>query len=204
MLRRREMATARPAGTIGMAGSLRRIGTTTQAVQLVMFLKIMGMKAAYIEMNSYGFVHQIQELYDGVKQNKKTAALEYKGVSFYTKDQLGTAMGQDFDYLVKDYGNCQDKDFQQVSFMEQDRSVIVAGIKPNEIFDFQILLEEGSFPKARYIFSFVPREDRDVVRELMEDKAQLTWFADYTPEMFRYDNGSGRMYKAILQRWQYG
>ena len=49
--------------TIGIAGSIRRMGTTTQALQIVKYLTFKGYKAAYFEMNNHCYAEAVSDAY---------------------------------------------------------------------------------------------------------------------------------------------
>ena len=64
-------------------------------------------------------------------------------VDLYSSGQIVYANRQGYDYIIKDYGNIRDPDFEQISFLEQDLKIIVGGIKANEIeYVEKIMLEK--------------------------------------------------------------
>ena len=122
--------------TIGFAGSQNRIGTTTQALQMLQYLQLMGKKVCYIEMNDSMYV---------------------------------------------------------------EIRVIVAGAKPNEMFETTDCLREKSFFDVKYIFSFIPKEDRESIKEMMEEKKDNTFFAALNiVDPFVYNSNANSMFKDIV------
>ena len=53
--------------SVALVGACERIGTTTQAIQIVKYLQLMGYKTCYIEMNNTEYIKLLREYYDGVK-----------------------------------------------------------------------------------------------------------------------------------------
>lgn len=182
--------------TIGIAGSLCRMGTTTQAIQIVKYLKLMGYQAGYIEMNRNEYIKVLTNLYCEAK--KINNHVSYEDIELYEQEKLSAAYGQDYDYLVKDYGSITSETFESVSFMEQNIKIIVCGAKPNEILSVERVLENPLFHDAGCIFSFVPKEDRAAIRGMMEERGQNTFFADYVPDPYVYLSNANTMCKALL------
>ena len=159
--------------TIAVAGAGARIGTTTQALQALLFLSKSGYKAALIEMVDKPILPEYTS-------NAGTCEDYYtvKGLHlFRSKNSISRAKEQ-FEFLVLDYG-----DFSmipdQASFMERDYKIICTGIKPQEAHSLSPVLEkdDGSFT---YCFSFVPPMDYDDVISLMRHK--LIYFAPSAPD----------------------
>lgn len=150
-------------------------------------------------MSDHEYINNVKNLYHDVKENGRTGKTSYMDVEMYSKAYLPKALKQDYDFCIKDYGNIGDKNFEKTSFLEQEIKILVCGIKPNEIFQFQEILEEGQYEDANFIFSFVPKEDRDAIMALMEEKKNQTYFADYTPDAFLYTSTLNHAYKSILK-----
>lgn len=184
--------------TVGIVGSLCRIGTTTQAVQITKYLKLMGYQAAYVEMNRNEYIKLLCSLYQDAKSEKDFSS--YGDVALYEKNQITAAYKKDYDYLIKDYGSISDPEFNSVSvsFLEQDIKIIVCGVKPNEIRQIERVLSNPLFGDVGYIFNFVAKEDRADVIALMEDKGSRTYFADYVPDPYVYLSNANMMCKELL------
>ena len=169
--------------TIGLAGTISRIGTTTQALQFVRFLSEVKSFACYIEMNDHSYVEKALELYSGaVKQ--KSGAISFMDMDLYTKETAMAAQKKTYDYLVKDYGSLTDSSFQRVSFLEQNIKILVCGSKPNEIFTLEERLKDRAFDDAFFIFSLSPEEDKESVLEMMEERQKRTFFASIQTDPF--------------------
>lgn len=173
-------------GIIHIGGTMPRIGTTTVAIQLVLFLKIMGYEAAYVEMNPQDYIWGCENLYADCKRDKLSGKVTIHKVDMYSGDWMPELIsgGTHYDYILCDYGNIYRKDFERSQFVDCGAMVIVSGVKPNEIFGAERALRDVILKKAVYVFSFVPKEDEDEIRAMMQDKARETAFMPYAPEPF--------------------
>lgn len=107
--------------TIGIAGSIKRMGTTTQALQIVKYLLFKGYKAAYYEMNNHKFVLSVAEAYSDVSKDDVDGLVKYQSVDMYYKaEKLKEVQNKDYDYIVYDFGVYSEHDFNKVSFLEKD------------------------------------------------------------------------------------
>lgn len=170
--------------TVAVAGCQERIGTTTQALQLLLCLQKLEYSAAYIEMGGRGYVEGMTGVYEGIE--KYPGHITYRDVDMYRGEHIIDATRNAYDYLIKDYGSITDKDFQKISFLEQDVKVVVGGVKPNEIGFVEAVLEEKCYEDVRYVFSFVAASDQQDIKALMGNAAERTYFAAYTPDPFAY------------------
>ena len=116
--------------TIAVAGVQSRIGTTTQAMQIVGYLKIMGYTVAYVDLTEKLYLEQIQKLYKGVSIKEGGKGILYNDIEMYSS--ISELKGETYDFLVKDYGNMKEN-FNRVSYLEQDIQIICCGAKPNEM-----------------------------------------------------------------------
>lgn len=185
--------------TIGIAGSLSRIGTTTQAIQMVKYLMLMGYKACYIQMNSHSFVDAISAWYSDIQTNPDLGLVQYQSVDMYKKDKIGEILKLGYDYYVKDYGVYASNDFENLSFLEQDINVVVAGAKPDEINYITNFLHSSYYHDAYYIFSHVPQADQKDLLEMMEEKSKDTFFAGYSPDPFVYSSQTDGTFSKLLK-----
>ena len=71
--------------SIAFAGVCKHIGTTTQALQLLLYLKSKGKKVCYIEMNTNKFIYNIQKLYQGVVYDDRLFCFKYRDIKFFKK-----------------------------------------------------------------------------------------------------------------------
>ncbi|MBS6953511.1 MAG: hypothetical protein KH230_09780 [Enterocloster asparagiformis] len=177
--------------TIGVAGALTRIGTTTQAIQIVKYLDLVGYPAAYIELCNHAFINSCVETYADIKKTRGRFSL--CDVNMYHSVR---EVEEEYAFLVKDYGNFNDRDFNRISFLEQDIKVIVCGAKSDELPHTEEILRTQEFPEASYIFTFVPDDVRKSIIESMNGYA--TYFVEYTPDPFCYPATQNKLYKSAL------
>ena len=169
--------------TIGVAGAVRRMGTTTQALQIVKYLKFNGYKAAYFEMNNHGFVKAVREFYQNVDM-------------YYKAERLKEVQDKDYEYIVYDYGVYSEHDFNKVSFLEKDIQIFVVGSKPDEFEKTYDLIKSNFYNDVFYVFNFTAETEKKDIKELMEDKADKTFFADESKDPFTFGNSG--IYKEMI------
>lgn len=196
--------------TIGIAGTQERVGTTTQAIQIVKYLQYKGYKACYLEVNQnryfdmsgrdgnereMSFVDKY-ELWTMSEARSRNVA--YKGVDMYKDEQLTDVQKMEYDYYVYDYGSVFDRDFDRMAFLKDDVQIIVGGAKPQEFDYLEKLMCLPAYANASIIISFIPEGDRDnILKTISELKSwsgtvetRPVIFADYTPDPFLFTNVS--------------
>ena len=183
--------------TIGVAGAVRRMGTTTQALQIVKYLKFNGYKAAYFEMNNHGFVKAVREFYEDSQYDEMEGLTEYQNVDMYYKaERLKEVQDKDYEYIVYDYGVYSEHDFNKVSFLEKDIQIFVVGSKPDEFEKTYDLIKSNFYNDVFYIFNFTSDAEKKDIKELMEDKADKTFFADESKDPFTF--GNSKIYSEMI------
>lgn len=188
---------------VAVAGCMHRIGTTTQALQIVKYLQVLGHTACYVEMNETGFVETVRDMYVEAKDTEDNrVCVTYGGVDLYPPMGLiGSIRDMPYEYIVYDFGVVDE--FGQntmAQYLEKDVRVVVGGVAPTEMQAMaQIMASPILKSNSYYIFSFVAEGDKDEVLELMMDKADYTGFAEYTPDAFTYTSASEDLYKRMLK-----
>lgn len=185
---------ATKAVTVAVAGASPRIGTTTQALQLLLFLRAKDYSCAYLDMCSSGKMEQLLDIYESCDRiNGHEFTIQ--GQHIITNGKLLMQARSEYDYVICDYGFYKDI-LEPVSFWEKDIKVLVAGTKPWESAQLPAVFadDDGSL---RYIFSFVPSADESSVREQMAESADKTYFAPYAPDYFSY-SGVDELYSALV------
>lgn len=169
--------------TIAVAGTYSRIGTTTQAMQLMLYLKAQGYRCAIIDMVGCGQLQQYADVYD---RSTQAGPFEWQiqGITIITNGKLLMQARNEYDYILCDYGVYQEI-IDPVGFWEKDIKIAVAGTKPWESAQLQQLFEDED-GSLSYIFSFVPGSDQDAVCQQMSDSADKTYFAPPAPDYFTY------------------
>jgi hypothetical protein len=179
--------------TIALCGAQSRIGTTTQSFQLLQYLQIRGYDVAFIDLSGNGYIDLLRKLYGGVEKNG--SCIIYEGIHMY---QSVLDLNESYQYLVKDYGSFQNDNFNEISYLEQDIHIVCSGVKPNEIFEVSPILQKSEFNRAKFIFSFVPPDNRSAILKQMTNRAANTFFVGYNPDSFSYDATSNKVYRQII------
>ena len=186
--------------TIAVAGSQHRIGTTTQALQIVKHLILEGHTACYIQLNSSDYVQKVGEFYTDAILNEDAGLVTYQNLEMYYKqERIADILARNYDYYIYDFGCISDKKFTLVQFLEKDIRIAVCGSKANELPYIQSVLELMNTSTAEYIFSFTGEADRKDISELMEDKQKHTFFSGYISDPFSYNPSSKDIYSAIIK-----
>lgn len=169
--------------TIAVTGSCSRIGTTTQALQLLLYLKSQGYRCAMIDMAG---AEQLQQYADLMQDSIQIGPFEWQlqGIPILTNAKLLMQARNAYDYILCDYGPYQGI-IEPVGYWEKDIKIAVAGTKPWESAPLQQLFEDED-GSLSYIFSFVPESDHAAVRQQMADSASKTFFAPFAPDYFTY------------------
>lgn len=185
---------------IGVAGAIARMGTTTQALQLIKFLQYSGYKAAYFEMNTHRFVESLLEAYEDANVEDEIGRVSYMKVDmYYRADRLQEVLKQGYDYLVFDYGVYSENGFNKISFLEKELQIFVVGSKPGGEFESTYdVLKNNFYNHVQYVFNFVAKSEQKDVLELMEEKASVAYFAEDAKDPFAF-SGDGSFWKDMLQ-----
>lgn len=183
---------------IGIGGIKNGIGTTTQCLQLVQYIQFCGYSAAYIEMNSTSYVQQLFASYDDCEIVDETLGhIRYKNIDLFDKqEKISDILQLGYNFYVYDYGVFTSPDFNKTSFLEKELKIFVVGCKPNELHFTQNVLRSLFYQDVCYIFNFTPEADKKELLEIMEEKAERTFFADWTVDPFTYSNSE--IYSKIL------
>jgi len=183
--------------TIGVAGVMPRIGTTTQAIQLALYLFYKDRDVAYVEMNNHGFVRLLERIYSGVKKDNRGNVI-YRRLTFVPRDNIASVLNDDYDALVFDYGSYDEEDFDLTGFSERNIQVFVCGNKPEENPKTIRMLIDTDLPYCSYIFTSVSLGDQDEALAIMDDRKGSTFFAEYCPDPFETNRPMNGVYKQIV------
>lgn len=172
--------------SIAVAGVSKRIGSTTVAVQLIKFIQMMGKTACYIQMNGSDYVKCMKEWFI-VEENDELGRVTYQNVEHYYKlGNIKEILKQGYDFYVYDYGTYLDTNFNKVSFLEKDIQILVAGTDPMEMSDTVKIIRSAFYDSVNYVFNFTSEADQKEVLEMMEEKAEHTFFTTYIPDKYVY------------------
>lgn len=182
--------------TVGVLGGCRRIGTTIQSMQILMFLQQTGFRVGLIQWHNEP---ELQGYVDIVPGSKFLTESEFvvAGYRFYGQQDLKTALN-DNDFLIFDFGNIEKIDERSIAlFQEKDIRIAVLGAKISEVRNFSAMFGLDTNRDMKYIYSFILPADRGSVKSQMGDRRNDTYFAEYTPDYFTF-GGQDDMYSKML------
>lgn len=183
----------RTATCIAVCGAGHRIGVTTQVMQLCLYTKALGYKAAVIEMATTALTPYTQISDDAILIDAHHFRLE--GTDIYNDKTCIIDAKTKYDYLILDYGAFEDMAAEVADYLRNDILVAVGGSKPSEV-DLVTDILRVDNGTIHYIFSFVPQRDREDIVKSMEQYGERTYFAGWSPDYFLY-NGNDELYGAI-------
>lgn len=173
---------------IGIAGACHRMGTTTQAIQIVKYLQHKGHKACYIQMNSSPYLKCLMEWME-VEVDENIGKIIFQDMDlFYKKEFIYDILKLNYEFYVYDYGCYMDTDFNKTSFLEKDFRIFVCGSSAVEMDATLNLIQNIFYHDVTYIFNLVAASERNDILDMMEDKAPKTFFSEYTPDAFALQN----------------
>lgn len=196
-----EAAETSTARTIGVAGAIARMGTTTQAIQFVKYLNFKGYRACYIQMNNHKWVEDLAEAYEDVECDSEMGRVSYKSVDmFYKLDKIKDVLKLNYDFYIYDYGVYSDWDFNKISFLEKEVQAFVVGTKPGEFMKTYEVIENNFYNNVFYIFNFIPnvQSEREDTYDLMQEKKDVTFFAPDCRDPFVFAADGADIYEQIL------
>lgn len=181
--------------TIGVIGSLERIGTTTQAIQLTRFLSNIGKSVCYVQDNNSNFLDMLTKYYYDVNVDTGSECILYDGLYLNRKKNL--VYDKNYEVEVYDYG-CPVN--IPSDFFEKNIRIVVCGGSPEEIDKLTAMISQlYSDDKIYYLFSFVAHHDKPNVLDIMSERKTNCYFTPYTPDCFaQISDESADMYYDIL------
>jgi len=171
--------------SIAIVGTQARIGTTTQALQMILNLRALDYHAAYVEMGHLGFLDKLKERGEDLPIEKDGTVI-CDGIPMYSSQNIHIANRKNYDFLVKDYGNVQNPFYQEMSFLEQDVKIIVGGIKADEVEHTEQVMANELYAGTYYILNFVDIAQQQEAKADMQEYKDRTYFSIYTPDPFLF------------------
>lgn len=181
--------------TIGVIGSLDRIGTTTQAIQITRFLSNIGQSVCYVQDNNSNFLDMLIKYYYDVNVDTGSECILYDGLYLNRKKNL--VYDKEYEVEVYDYG-CPVN--IPSDFFEKNIRIVVCGGSPDEIDRLTAMISQlYSDDKIYYVFSFVANHDKQNVLDIMSERKSKCYFAPYSPDCFaQISDENADMYYDIL------
>ncbi len=195
--------------TIGVVGSFRKTGTTTQCIQIAKFLKLLGYKACIIEANNNKYFNlniedkreqyisyfSLIKLYERVEyENENINLITHKGIDmFYDQDNLTNILERKYDYLIYDYGTYSEQYFNKSAFLKDDFNIFIGGNSISEIGYISNIFEDISYINSKFIFNFTEEESQKDTIELSRilsptGTERELFFTKYTPNPYKLND----------------
>lgn len=181
--------------SIGIAGCIKRIGTTTTAVQLAKTLNLDGENnACVIEVNKNSFAGNfIKIAEDEAYKIIESDGVRIQNVDIYTNiKKINSIKKEHYNYLIYDYGEI---DFEDNSLFEKDIIIFVCGYEPDEMIkSTQITtacVNDYKINSAFYLYNYVSSEQFENIMAIQSSYLKkYTFPLGFTPDKFilNYDN----------------
>ena len=187
--------------TIGVTGCCKRIGTTTQAIQICKYLQLKGHNPCYVAYDEPD-IQDWAEIYDRQENDDDE---EYSRITLFNLDmytdplKLPLIRALDYDAIVYDFNCISDSDFQMLPFLQNDIRIVVGGISPKEMVGMQAAYNTVLSSGTYFLFSFVPEENHKDVLDMQAQLAPQTGFAPYTPDPFTYTSKATAFFDKIIK-----
>ena len=176
---KREYKTLKQYVSIGITGTEKHIGVTTQCMLIAQFLNSLGMKACYICGRDE--IDNIEVDRDRVIR-KTDNLIIYRGIDLYSKNSSIEAMNYGYDFYVYDLGVLNEQNID--NFTSKDIKILVGGLKYWEMpRTIPILSRFEECEEINYIFNFCSED----IKNEWKDYYKNTFFSEYTPDPFSID-----------------
>ena len=184
---------------IAVIGSMRRIGTTTVALQLVKHLNDQEEHAAaYLQYNNSDFITDLKEICCADVDTGKPDKITFANTDIFSDPRkVSGIISSGYQYIVYDYGDI--KSISQSSAFEKDIIIIVGGGEPDEIRAMTAAMEVFNQKNVFYFFNFTPLSDREELFDMMEGYRNKTFFLDYIPDKFCYNPDLGGAFARMME-----
>lgn len=184
---------------IAVIGAMRRIGTTTVALQLVKHLNDQEEHAAaYLQYNNSDFITDLKEICCVDQDAGKPDKITFANTDIFSDPRkVSGIISSGYQYIVYDYGDI--KSISQSSAFEKDIIIIVGGGEPDEIRAMTAAMEVFNQKNVFYFFNFTPFSDREELLDMMEGYRNKTFFLDYIPDKFCYNPDLGGAFARMME-----
>lgn len=184
---------------IAVIGAMRRIGTTTVALQLVKYLNDQEEHAAaYLQYNNSDFITDLKEICCADVDPAKPDKITFANTDIFSDPRkVNGIISSGYQYIVYDYGDI--KSISQSSAFEKDIIILVGGAEPDEIRAMTAAMEVFNQKNVFYFFNFTPFSDREELLDMMEGSRNKTFFLDYIPDKFCYNPDLGGAFARMME-----
>lgn len=191
--------------TIGVAGCINRIGTTTSAIQLAKALNVDGNNnACVIENNN----NKLIDTYVQIAEENSFEVIDNDGAKIKNLDiyrnikKINNIKKQEYKYLIYDYGAI-DLDNDD-SLFDKDIIIFVCGCKPSEIINATKIttacVKDFGITNAFYLYNFISEQQYNELLDIQSSMLQkYTFRLDFTPDPFVLNNSNATAFANILE-----
>jgi len=163
--------------SIGVSGTIHRIGTTKQALHIAKFLNDNHYRACYIQNNDHKHIEEMTSFYEVTEYDN---FFSFLGVDIFPSFEMGSILSGGYDFVVYDNGLFEQSNQQK--FLEYDFKIITAGALSWEAKHINPIFERlGNYNDIHFIFSFVHKEMYQDIQTNMGKFKKRTHFAEYAP-----------------------
>ncbi|TYA15564.1 hypothetical protein FRY98_03640 [Paenibacillus faecis] len=174
---------------IAIAGSDRRTGVTTTAMNLVFWIQEHGGTACYVEANTSKHLAHIIHLFDPEKSGN---AYVMGNADFYLTQEFN----QDYNFIVIDCGVLGDPKLQEL-FSHADVRLVCGSVMPYELPIFYRALERCKHLPVHAVGMFVPENLKPYLRKMTD---QNIIFGDSSHDLFD-SNVNNQVHQQILKEY---
>lgn len=187
---------------VAVAGASKKTGATTQALQVSLYLQNCGYRVAYVEGKRFPDIcNVIRQFSQGMLvEDSELGFIRYDQLSiFYHFQKIDQVLDKEYDYFVLDLGCYNSEAFSMEWFKRCDYKIIVCGVGGQQYEDTKKVFESTSaISNCSYIFSSISEENRQFVREFVQERILSTTFAIKVTNPFRYSAISNSTYQPIF------
>lgn len=169
-----------PYHTVGFAGSMPRVGTTTMAIQFARYMLSKGYAVCYMEMGCQGHVQQILKIEKPEYHDYFKGYIRYRGLDmFYQPTNVPQAQLAEYDVCIMDFGAW--KPAVLPSFINMDVRVCLGETKPWEILRLREIMTLLADEDIVYCCPSTSPEDKKSVFDALRQENPHVFFPAYTP-----------------------
>lgn len=177
--------------TIGIVGTQKHIGVTTQALLITKYLSsLANTSACYIENKNSSGINTLTSYYQDTSYDEKIHRITYEGIEIYTSEgDTAEILSFGYDFLVYDMGDFNNFDNKDIeSFIQKDIKIVVSGNKAWETTYLKQVKDKLGKNDLIFIFNFTPEDEKEIIKDMLKKISEKIYFSEYTPYPFVIKN----------------
>jgi len=175
---------------VAVLSSQSRMGATTAAVGLAVWLNSVGGKAGYVESNQSGCFGLLSRAYE---MERTESGFTFDGV-----DYLSGEPSSQYQFIIHDIGNDYPSNKQLIQ--TADILLLCCGVKPYEMQYTMRLLRQFETEYAIVVCPFVDDSLKESYAPVLQSDYHKVVFMEYQPDMMNTGPNS-KNYKGIVQKY---